>query len=1536
MMRRLGLLRLLIAWIPALLVIGWGITYIRSVVLTALSPGAPIEINYPTPGGVLSISASSYSVVLSQGVALLTMPRIVDPAGRVLASADRVQVRFPPGNIATGPYRVIAYNAFGRLEREKSGKFQIQSFFPKKSAIVSQTAFNVDVRGMNAIFIDDTYPKPFVQAVSAPDLKFEGSQGSWVSSSMLTLANIGKVAVRATRIQDVLDGSFQTAGINVPQQILHYIDFLPLSSQQYMANASFAHLFVAGSGEIELPAQGNFKIRSALDVDATQPRYDKWDADSATGHVNLTELGLNEDFLVKRAGVMAKSVGSMSWTSGNPLIQTAVSGSVVDLASALQAAHVTLPKLLAGKNLEALGTQFSGDAYFDEKNGIRISGRIITNKVQIQGQEANQVQGTFDYANGAVSFNASGNHTSLGPVSAAGRYQISQNALQAHVDLPLLGMSRLQAIIGLNNAKRYGQISGTVNSSANVQMKNDVITADFRAEGNGQYLEPQFQDRRVSPVGISGLAVLGTFQNNVAVINRLWLKTDSGTAWASGRVNIASKQLLASIHTRGIDLSQLVAQTSGLVVTDGNITGSYVNPKFQGIVEVYNPQYQNQELSLIRANAAANLDKVALTNVQILKGTSFASGDVALNLHSQALSGNFESKGISVADVLGPNYDGIVSASIPEISGTLANPQLQVSVTGSNLIANKIPISSVNARAQLNHHQIILTAGNASAVGGYLTLSGNYDLDRNRGKASATLKDLNLDKLVPILAQEKKLDLDGIANGNAEASFSSSGLTSLNSSGTLESVVFNAVPAGNGVWDVTSDGKDFKGSVQVFQQEKFLALENADYNVSSHNLTGDVVVSGLPAEDLVASVAPFLKQTNRATLEDLRDARGTLQFATSFDTNTQESLKQSSFKVDSASIQGFQYKGVSFGNLDGSFSYANESVDISALTYQDGAGIGKITGTYDPNTTAALDADFSNIDLSKFAAIIPNFPKIAGLGSLTAVVSGKSSDPNLRASVDIENFKTGLIPSQFALTLNEIDASNGNLSIGGNLTYNGFVSQIVGNFPYDLDAGILVDKPVNAKLTLLPRSLKEVAQFSAFIDPNRAVGTLNASINLGGTLNQPTVLGNVDLVASELGFRQQIGVDKQKPAYLYYGTEIKNLNLKGSLNDDTLQASVTGDSSKGGTFSGTSQVQFKQLSYYLQHPFELTLDSFLSTALQASVQFNQFDASENNKIFTTSLALSGKVNVAGDLKSPAVTGNLTVANLNTTIPALQAQTGTASIPIIDPTFNLRATLSNPATIRTSLASITLTGGGNVQGSLASPDVQANLNVAGGSLRLPGGNVRLVKGGSVVGTYAPDTTGALVAKLEVDLTAQTHVTASPTVGTLNRYDVSLEVTGDLLAPDQVQFSASSDPPDLSQNQILALLGRTDILTALGSNQSYGQTQQALTGVFAGYALPSLLEPITKNLAAGLGLDYLNVEYNQFSQASIVIGKLLGKGLSFFAAQQISEPLPGFPRYYDYHLEYRPPGLKGSLSRLSFILGQDQYSRYKIGIQYSTRF
>jgi hypothetical protein len=229
-----------------------------------------------------------------------------------------------------------------------------------------------------------------------------------------------------------------------------------------------------------------------------------------------------------------------------------------------------------------------------------------------------------------------------------------------------------------------------------------------------------------------------------------------------------------------------------------------------------------------------------------------------------------------------------------------------------------------------------------------------------------------------------------------------------------------------------------------------------------------------------------------------------------------------------------------------------------------------------------------------------------------------------------------------------------------------------------------------------------------------------------------------------------------------------------------------------------------------------------------------------------------------------------------------------------------------------------------------------LVVLGGTVRLPTATVRVEPGGTLRLRYNTDPAGETLAALDVNLVGYTSLTALEYGDIPQHYDITLTIRGNLLDEGHTQILAESDPPGLSQDRILAMLGQADLIAALAGSVSKLEASRELRNALAGYAVPALLQPVTAAFAKGLGLDYLNVEYDPYSRVTLSFAKELNKQLTLQGRRQVSPPIPGYRPQFDLRLVYRLPFGGKALKRTAVSVGVDQDRPWKVGFEYGFRF
>jgi hypothetical protein len=310
--------------------------------------------------------------------------------------------------------------------------------------------------------------------------------------------------------------------------------------------------------------------------------------------------------------------------------------------------------------------------------------------------------------------------------------------------------------------------------------------------------------------------------------------------------------------------------------------------------------------------------------------------------------------------------------------------------------------------------------------------------------------------------------------------------------------------------------------------------------------------------------------------------------------------------------------------------------------------------------------------------------------------------------------------------------------------------------------------------------------------------------------------------------------------------------------------------------------------------------------------------------------------VEGELRSPRISGDVDLISGDIVVPQIETDTKPSPQPLVEPTFDVKIKVEDFTRVQAAgAADLYLYGDAALTGSLTKPRLASEIFVERGTFQLPGGKVRLDQGGTVDVEFDASTrTPAAV--MNVNLQGRTAVTTTLVTQLPERYDILVNVTGDLLREGGIQLSAESDPPGLSQNQIISLLGRTDVIEGFANTGERNLAEERLRSAVVGLAVPLVFERLTSPLAQGLGLDFLSLEYNQFEKGTIVAAKNIGRDFIVQVRRQVGQPLPGFPIRYEYRLDYRPRKLKGWFSRVSFFVGQDELRPWKLGFNYTVRF
>ncbi len=296
------------------------------------------------------------------------------------------------------------------------------------------------------------------------------------------------------------------------------------------------------------------------------------------------------------------------------------------------------------------------------------------------------------------------------------------------------------------------------------------------------------------------------------------------------------------------------------------------------------------------------------------------------------------------------------------------------------------------------------------------------------------------------------------------------------------------------------------------------------------------------------------------------------------------------------------------------------------------------------------------------------------------------------------------------------------------------------------------------------------------------------------------------------------------------------------------------------------------------------------------------------------------------------------------IPNIQPAAGVDSgPPAFNPRFNLSVNIQPGASIKSALIDAKADGSLQLGGSLYRPTLKGALLIRQGQFFFPTATFRIIPVGSVQFVYS----AADGAQETVDLSAQTSISLSSATLAANRpgytngysaapstdfapasgrYRITVHISGRLDNPDSLNLNFTSDPPGLTNAQILATLGGQQALTGLAQGNIESAVKYQIAASLGNVAAPMLLAPVESKFEDLLGLEDFSVDYDPTGPTEINLTKQLARRLYFSYLQLVGARSTGAvaattqPPDYQLKLSY-------SLSqRLRISVSADDQNNY----------
>jgi hypothetical protein len=1495
----------------------WACGYLLDCVKTVAAPGRPLDVVLPTGQGAVRVTARDWSLDWRRRVITADAPALYSAAGDRIAAAERVVAAAPRGGLGAYVVRITGLSA--GLERLRDGSWRHSDLLPRPTGESNKTPYVVEVDYGSVTVRDDSGSRPWTGKVNLAGAKLSGVGDRWLASGTAELADLGSIeATLRRRANEGIDFDLAGKGLRASSMLAHLSD--ALEGREFPALKRFraASLTLGGkaagtfsAGRIRFEAQveaGGAGLAFASDARAASAQF------AGT----ITESGAVGRLSLRGAPGQGSASGSVSWRRGVEVLAD-VDYSLSDTAQAPS----FLRRILPG-DLKIVDGRFSGRVSYGGGGAFQVDGDVTGSR----GGWAKQ-----SFVRPSVRILATRSRFSLEGTAA----QWLGGRSTARIDVEL-ATGKLNGAISTRGtslaelARSAG--SDRVSGRANVQaILGGTITAPEAVVRASATARPVLHGR--PPIPLGGVDFSGRYTQGRFTIERLAAAGPAGVFTASGVWNIKARSLDLDVFGNGVLLSAFQPDAAGTAIVNAHVVGPASSPRTSGRVEAFGIKLGDTTIPFVGAAFDWNGRRLQATELTASKGPTTATGQVSWNQRDGSLSGVFTAKGIELQDWLKDDLRGSVSVTAGRIYGTADRPKADMSLEGGALVADGLLIDTLKSRLALAGKRVTIGDLELKAGSGTLAAHGYYDGGSQRGEVGGSMKDVPIDKLFSafvlkrgLTASASQTSVAGSWSGDFDAKIDSSGLAELGARGNLRAVAVNGAKMGDGDWQVGFAGAKWSGSLALGDSSRYLRVPSVEYDTTSRTVSGEVAAHDIGIHSVLASVARMWLDTTSDVQDRLESLDGSLDFAAKVAGTVEDP------KVDVAELKGtgLAVGQAQAGALELKATRANHVWKVANLAWTASDGNLVAHGKVDERGDVDLDGELSGFRLGWLGEFSPDLAKFTGTADVPFLVSGPVRSPVVTASLKgtgigfAESAEGASSPGQIEVNLTSISLRQGDIQAEGAFSYRGISGNVSADVPFEYPFRIPEDRPLHAEVTLPRRPLSDLADYADWIDFGATEGSVEGAVQVDGNVGALKQSGSISVKASKIGFRSRggpVSAGSSKASGQNLNTSLQDLSAIVTLHDRSLDLDASARGSGGGSVAAhletTRLDPMSLLQGATQELLELPLSGSLTTT---DLSVDETVGKQGHVAFkgTSSLTISGQI------RSPLVAGSVGFADVSGTAPSEFPQSSEGQAPAINPRFQVALSLAGGARLSSSATEVFVDGSGSLGGSLTRPSASMDLNVERGTIQLPNAKIRVEPGGTMQFGYRIGQEGMAEPRLDVNMRGDTWVTALQFGDNLQRYAVRLHFTGDLLQEGQLQISAQSDPPDLSQDRIMAILGQGDLIEALAHGNGVG---------VASYAIPVVLNPLTQRLASELGLDYLNLEYDVFQRTTLSAARSLGRGFSMMARRQISESTAG-PQLFNVRLSYSLSEWSRTFRSFSLGVETDQDEPWKFIFEYGTRF
>ena len=1486
-----------LVWIPCLILAVWGGFSLWERARILLAPGVPVRISYLATSGPAELWVDAYAIDPMRRTVRVYGARITAPDGERLASVDWADVTYTDGRW-DGRARTVQ----GTIRREAGGRFSFERALPPVGPTGTPVPWTARIQRANMRYIDATkYPNLPISA-SVKDLRLAGLSGEFLGRALVQVA--GASAVPATF--DVSEAGWHLDlspnQLDIAPLLPHLPRWLSTEQARSVGPIQAQRLVVSGRWHVGVPAQGRLEYGGKGEVLGRELTINQWLRRAAvSGKVQLATGAVDLDVKSREGGRRVAFVGQVGWTRD------------LTAAGRLQV-EVDDRAALWPEVARAVGAGWEGE-------GLGYSGTVAYAKGQPSA--SGQAQARRLMAGGETFRDLAAN---LSLQRGEGQAKLTSGTWADRALRAGLAWTRAGQLRGFAETDEVPLTPLLARAGVDLPFVGSL--GRVRTVVEGTWLQPVVRANVVGvmayqPVNRPGL-YFGTFELRVLAdrqrvqLERFALAGPNGVLSAQGTYSLANDRLALTTEGGGFRLRALNPDWRGAVFADLRVTGSLRQPIVTGPVAVYGAGIEAYRWPVLSAELTYQAGRVTARQVHGESAVSRINGTMSVDLKSERLQGQFSATDLQLADVADGAVAGELDIDTLVLGGTVRRPQARATVRSDSLLVRGTALGETTGRIQLDGDTLAVDRLIVKIGDGMMYGSGNYDISSQTGSGRLVAEQLPIDRIARDVVP---LTVSGVATAVLDAKYSPQNRWQAQLRSEVRELRVDGALIGTGPIEARIDRDEVVGSLQIGTADRFLTSDDIRVNLEDRTVMGRAEFANYQIRELLQAYRTSFP-TADPRLNDLDAAVGaTVRIAGKW---TDPQLIIERVGLDEMAINGepigrFEAKGNRA--VGGAWT-----VDDARWAYTDASAT--VRGQVTESGEIQLNFDAENLRGTWLPRLNRDWKSVPVEADLSFLASGTLEQPVLYGSVNALALtetgaglgEPGRRPS---LSLFPVEYKDERLTIEGQFYAEGFTGAIRADVPRAaLRTNPDPEALISATLDLRDRELRDIAAAVGGLDQRQTRGVLGGKLTLAGSLRDPQLVGSIRLRDGAVGFKGS-------------NTALSDLQAELQPIGRALQLVISAKGTHGGTADFTAKVD---LAGFLDG--ELTADRFRETVgVEGAFNTQAWAVNEpilgNPKERVTGILDSIALRATGPLRRPVITGDVVFGKLSVRIPSVFPESTARGVPSLNPQFGgIRFRSPGVIAVENDVIRVLLKGQGTLAGSLAYPDFQSDMVVQGGLFNLPNARVALEPGGTLALKYANGEFLEGTARLDMDVEGRTTVSATKNSNVPDRYDIVLRLRGDLLAQNGVTIDASSDPPELSRDEILAVLGQKDLIEKLAAQVS-GTSRTPVSQALMTLALPNLSSSLTREIASILQLDFLGLEYDAFAGPMLLAGETIAKGLTVTARRQIGPSVNG-RRYYDLRMSYRFPSRNSVLSRFRVGLMTDQDRPWRLTLDYTVRF